>query len=474
MSTDTNNSTASIEASLNSIASSVQAILNNNQDAKAAALASVQGTSAYQSLSSEAKSEIDTAVSASQAGSNQSAQAILSEINTMKTSLEAIKTTSQTKISQLNSASTQVLPQAATMITGLYDGLSTISSNLEIVNKGARQVSDGVGTLNEKLTTGAPHLVQGMTEYTTAVNKLSEGATGLANNNPILLSNVDKLATGAFYLADKSPELTANFGKLVNGSSQLMSGSEKLVDGGTSLTGHLTTLATSTSQLATGLTDADTKLSGFSAKESNAKTLANPLTLTKTDKDKVEKNGIGMAPYMISVALFVAAISTNIIFSTLPSGKEPKTKWDWFKARLEVNGVISVVAGVLVYAAVHMIGLTANHELATLGLIVLSSMTFMALVTALVTWDNKLGAFAALILLLLQLASSAGTYPIELTNKIFQAMNPWLPMSYSVSGLRQTISMSGQIGGQVSFLIVVLILFMVAGALVYRTDNKKS
>ena len=457
MSTDTNNSTASIEASLNSIANSVQAILNNNQDAKVAALASVQGTSAYQSLSSEAKAEIDTAVNTSQAGSNQSAQAILSEINTMKTSLEAIKTTSQTKISQLNSASTQVLPQAVTMI-----------------NKGARQVSDGVGTLNEKLTTGAPQLVQGMTEYTTAVNKLSEGATGLVSNNPILLSNVDKLATGATYLADKSPELTTNFGKLVNGSSQLMSGSEKLVDGGTSLIGHLTTLATSTSQLATGLTDADTKLSGFSAKESNAKTLANPLALTKTDKEKVEKNGIGMAPYMISVALFVAAISTNIIFSTLPSGKEPKTKWDWFKARLEVNGVISVVAGVLVYAAVHMIGLSANHELATLGLIILTSMTFMALVTALVTWDNKLGAFAALILLLLQLASSAGTYPIELTNKIFQTMNPLLPMSYSVSGLRQTISMGGQIGGQVSFLIVVLLLFMVAGALAYRTDNKKS
>ena len=136
--------------------------------------------------------------------------------------------------------------------------------------------------------------------------------------------------------------------------------------------------------------------------------------------------------------------------------------------------VISVVAGVLVYAAVHMIGLSANHELATLGLIILTSMTFMALVTALVTWDNKLGAFAALILLLLQLASSAGTYPIELTNKIFQTMNPLLPMSYSVSGLRQTISMGGQIGGQVSFLIVVLLLFMVAGALAYRTDNKKS
>ena len=176
---------------------------------------------------------------------------------------------------------------------------------------------------------------------------------------------------------------------------------------------------------------------------------------------------------MISVALFVAAISTNIIFSTLPSGEEPKTKRDWLKARIEVNGVISVVAGVLVYGAVHLIGLSANHEWATLGLIVLASMTFMALVTALVTWDSKLGAFVSLILLLLQLASSAGTYPLELTSKIFQVINPWLPMSYSVSGLRQTISMNGQIGTQVLFLAFVLVLFMALGTLVYRADKKQ-
>lgn len=131
------------------------------------------------------------------------------------------------------------------------------------------------------------------------------------------------------------------------------------------------------------------------------------------------------------------------------------------------------MAGVLVYGAVHLIGLSANHEWATLGLIVLASMTFMALVTALVTWDSKLGAFASLILLLLQLASSAGTYPLELTSKIFQVINPWLPMSYSVSGLRQTISMNGQIGSQVLFLAFVLVLFMALGTLVYRTDKKQ-
>lgn len=466
-------STDSIEASLTSIAASAQAIINNNQDAKAAALASVQGTSAYQGLSSEAKAEIDAAVSASQAGSDQSAQTILSEIDTMRASLETIKGASQTKLSQLESASNQLLPQASSMINGLYNGLSTVSTSLGSASGGANQLVAGVDTLNEKLTTGATQLEQGVTSYTNAVGQLSEGTSALASKNPDLLANTTKLANGAAQLTDKSPELTSSFGKLADGTNQLASGTEKLADGSSALTDNLSKLTVGTSDLSNGLSDAGDKLSTVSTKEDNAKTLADPLTLSKTDENKVEKNGIGMAPYMISVALFVAAISTNIIFSTLPSGEEPKTKRDWLKARIEVNGVISVVAGVLVYGAVHLIGLSANHEWATLGLIVLASMTFMALVTALVTWDSKLGAFASLILLLLQLASSAGTYPLELTSKIFQVINPWLPMSYSVSGLRQTISMNGQIGSQVLFLAFVLVLFMALGTLVYRTDKKQ-
>ena len=466
-------STDSIEASLTSIAASAQAIINNNQDAKAAALASVQGTSAYQGLSSEAKAEIDAAVGASQAGSDQSAQTILSEIDTMRASLETIKGASQTKLSQLESASNQVLPQAASMINGLYNGLSTVSTGLGSASGGANQLVAGVDTLNEKLTTGATQLEQGVTSYTNAVGQLSEGTSALASKNPDLLANTTKLANGAAQLTDKSPELTSSFEKLADGTNQLASGTEKLADGSSALTDNLSKLTVGTSDLSNGLSDAGDKLSTVSTREDNAKTLADPLTLSKTDENKVEKNGIGMAPYMISVALFVAAISTNIIFSTLPSGQEPKTRRDWLKARIEVNGVISVVAGVLVYGAVHLIGLSANHEWATLGLIVLASMTFMALVTALVTWDSKLGAFASLILLLLQLASSAGTYPLELTSKIFQVINPWLPMSYSVSGLRQTISMNGQIGSQVLFLAFVLVLFMALGTLVYRTDKKQ-
>ena len=46
--------------------------------------------------------------------------------------------------------------------------------------------------------------------------------------------------------------------------------------------------------------------------------------MSKTDRDNVPVNGVGMAPYMISVALFVCALSTNMIFAKLPSGSHLK------------------------------------------------------------------------------------------------------------------------------------------------------
>ena len=92
----------------------------------------------------------------------------------------------------------------------------------------------------------------------------------------------------------------------------------------------------------------------------------------------------------------------------------------------------------------------------------------MSMVTALTTWNSRIGAFFSLILLLLQLASSAGTYPLALTNDFFKTVNPWLPMSYSVSGLRQTISMTGNIHHQVIFLIITLAFFTVLGMLAYQ------
>ena len=258
---------------------------------------------------------------------------------------------------------------------------------------------------------------------------------------------------------------------MADGATKIADGSGRLATGGQVLVGGLGDLQTGSQNLSQGLSSAKDQLNSASTEKENASVLSDPITLSKTDHDNVPVNGVGMAPYMISVALFVAALSTNMIFAKLPSGRHPESRWAWLKSRLEVNGMIAVLAGVLVYGAVHLLGMAANHESLTLFLCVLGSVTFMSMVTALTTWNNKVGAFISLILLLLQLASSAGTYPLALTNRFFQTIHPLLPMSYTVSGLREAISLSGQIGGQVTFLTLVLGLCIGLGMIAYQPQK---
>ena len=498
--------TKQLDSVLSSIASLSNQMLTSAQSEKATTLANIQSTAAYQSLTSEQQAEISASVSQNSTDSIQSAQSIVALVKGLQGSLENLQNQSS-NLSILKNQANQVLPIASTSLTRLSSGLTeiqgavtsklvpasqSITSRVNAYTAGVDKVSQGASQLSEKnatLTSSLDQLVSGSTTLTQKSSNLTAGIGQLAKKTPELVSSIEKLSTGSNQLNRKSQELIAGVDKLqsgssqladkssqlISGSSQLESGANKLADGAgklaegvTKLTSGLEGLQTGVVSLGQGLSNASDQLKSASTESKNAEILSNPLNLSKTDNDQVLVNGIAMAPYMISVALFVAAISTNMIFAKLPSGRHPESRWAWLKSRAEINGIIAVLSGILVYGGVHLIGLTANHEMRTFILIILTSLVFMSMVTALTTWNSRIGAFFSLILLLLQLASSAGTYPLALTNDFFRAINPWLPMSYSVSGLRQTISMTGNIHQQVIFLAVILALFTGLGMLAYQ------
>ena len=498
--------TKQLDSVLSSIVSLSNQMLASAQSDKATTLANIQSTAAYQSLTSEQQAEISASVSQNSTDSIQSAQSIIALVQGLQGSLENLQNQSS-NLSTLKDQANQVLPLASTSLTGLSSGLTeiqgavtsklvpasqSITLGVKAYTAGVDKVSQGVSQLSEEnstltgsldqlvsgsttltqkssnLTTGVGQLVEKTPELVSGIEKLSTGSNQLNQKSQELIAGVDKLQSGSSQLADKSSQLLSGASQLQNGANKLADGAGKLAEGGTKLTSGLEDLQTGVAALGQGLSNASDQLKSASTESQNAEILSNPLNLSKTDNDQVPVNGIAMAPYMISVALFVAAISTNMIFAKLPSGRHPESRWAWLKSRAEINGIIAVLAGILVYGGVHLIGLTANHEMRTFILIILTSLVFMSMVTALTTWNSRIGAFFSLILLLLQLASSAGTYPLALTNDFFRAINPWLPMSYSVSGLRQTISMTGNIHHQVIFLVVILALFTGLGMLAYQ------
>ena len=498
--------TKQLDSVLSSIVSLSNQMLASAQSDKATTLANIQSTAAYQSLTSEQQAEISASVSQNSTDSIQSAQSIVALVQGLQGSLENLQNQSS-NLSTLKNQANQVLPLASTSLTGLSSGLTeiqgavasklvpasqSITSGVNAYTAGVDKISQGASQLSEKnstltgsldqlvsgsttltqkssnLTAGVGQLVEKTPELVSGIEKLSTGSNQLNQKSQELMAGVDKLQSGSGQLADKSSQLLSGASQLENGANKLADGSGKLAEGGTKLTSGLEGLQIGVASLGQGLSNARDQLKSASTESKNAEILSNPLNLSKTDNDQVPVNGIAMAPYMISVALFVAAISTNMIFAKLPSGRHPESRWAWLKSRAEINGIIAVLAGILVYGGVHLIGLTANHEMRTFILIILTSLVFMSMVTALTTWNSRIGAFFSLILLLLQLASSAGTYPLALTNDFFRAINPWLPMSYSVSGLRQTISMTGNIHHQVVYLVVILALFIGLGMLAYQ------
>jgi yhgE/pip C-terminal domain len=94
----------------------------------------------------------------------------------------------------------------------------------------------------------------------------------------------------------------------------------------------------------------------------------------------------------------------------------------------------------LMLIMVYCLGLTPDYPGHFIGAVYLTSFAYISIVSLLVIVLDNPGRFLAMVLLVLQLGSSEGTFPIQTTNGFFQAVNPLVPMTYSIRALRQAIS----------------------------------
>lgn len=445
-------SLASLQSGLTKLNDSIQAGATNSASAQAVTAdlknvediltnklvqnqaAAIMKTQAYQSLSAEGKAEIMTAM---QTSAQNDLAAVSTSLKDVESQLQAMNAQTQA----LAQASNQALPAANQTLTKLSNGLLTVNT-----------------ALNSQVMPGLSQLQTGANAYTAGVSQVNTGLQTLSQNSTQLTTGSSQLATGLATLTANQTALADGGSQLETGASKIASGSQQLASGSNSLTTGLNQVSTGTSQLASSLQTADNSLKKTNSKTSNATAIAKPVTLKHTDADKVEKNGVGMAPYMICVALFVGALSSNVVIGTGFSGKSWKTGREFMLAKIGTNGVVALLQALIVYGAVVLLGLVPKYPLKTLFAVILISFTFMAIVTFFVTLLGKVGDFLMIILLVLQLATSAGTYPIELTDKIYQVISPLLPMTYGLKMLRQTIGLDGNITLlAVGFIIVIAI-----------------
>ena len=358
-------------------------------------------------------------------------------------------TISLPQISNISQAFTKTQTIIA-QTTALLNDLQALNQQLSAQQI---QLQAGVSALNNGVNQLTPNAITAFNGYNSvrfANNQLLAGSTSLTNGLNEAKSGSQKLANGASLLESRS-------GALIDGTSQLASGADTL---------------------ANKLADASNRIKIQPTGATTQQQIANPVKSEVTEKGNVPNYGYALSPYVLSLSLFVGAIVLNVIYPIRKTFSEQESAIRWWLSKASVAGVAAFMqATILMLVMVFFLGLTPEHPAHFIGAIYLTSFAYMSIVSLLVIVLDNPGRFLAMVLLVLQLGSSEGTFPIQTANGFFQTINPLVPMTYSIRALRQAISggldnafYSGSMWVLAGFLLVANLLTI--GFFAYRGKRK--
>ena len=387
----------------------------------------------------------------------------VTNVKTAKVTIDTVFNNLQLTVSSLAGGCAQALPGANQAIKQLYTGLKTVQAGLgdqttsnTLIN-GASSIYQGSLALNQGTTT----LSNGFTAYSNGVNSAKTGSNQLLAGTNTLISNNPTIFNGAQQLADGAKQITS-------GANQLYEGSNTLNDG-------LSTLKDGTTTLASSLGDGAKQVSEIKSSDDTFDMLSTPVKLSHQEISTVENNGHGMAPYMMSVGLYVACMAFTLMYPLFNDIEKAESGLKYWLSKATVWFTISTIAAVMMIGSLMLFCDFAPQQLLmTFIFAVIVGAASMALVTLLSIVCGKIGEFILLVFMVINLCGSAGTYPLETSSAIFKAIHPFVPFTYSVDGFRKVISMPNvSISYEIIVFIGIIVICSLLTILVYNHRIKK-
>ncbi|WP_330295986.1 YhgE/Pip domain-containing protein [Streptomyces sp. NBC_00503] len=281
---------------------------------------------------------------------------------------------------------------------------------------------------------------------------LENKARALAAKAPVLSSDldaavaqVDALNTGAHKVATGMAKLHTGLGSATDGSGAIGEGVGKLGDGAHSLDGGLVKLVDGNGELAGGLHDGVGQIPDYDQQQREARTkvMADPVQLANQSLHKAPNYGTGFAPYFIPLSLWVGAMVAYMLIAPLNRRALAAGASPWriaFAGWLPVAGLGTLQVAALMSVLHWGLGLQMARPALTIAFLMLVTGCFAAIVQWLNAKFGAAGRILVLAFLMLQLTSAGGTYPVQTSPGFFNAIHPYLPMSYIVESLRRLIT----------------------------------
>lgn len=319
------------------------------------------------------------------------------------------------------------------------------------LKKASEAASDAATTAADvsKLVTGQTGELNTLSTHLAAFQKQAEN---LAQRAPTLESDLEKavkdvnaLNTGAQKVAKGAVALHTGLGNARTGSADLNTGMGKLKTGAENLDGGLFRLGDGSAELAQGLNDGVGKIPDYDKKDRDARTdvMADPVKLASKSLHAAPNYGTGFAPYFIPLSLWVGAMVAYMIIQPLNKRALSTGASAWriaFAGWLPVAAIGILQVGALMAVLHWGLGLEMARSAGTVAFLALVTCCFASIVQWLNACFGAAGRILVLVVLMLQLTSAGGTYPVQTSPGFFGAIHPYLPMTYVVEGLRRLIT----------------------------------
>lgn len=263
-------------------------------------------------------------------------------------------------------------------------------------------------------------------------------------------------------------------GRLADGSDQIKSGAGQLADGSRTLGEGMEQLADGSLELKEALADGAKEVKDSKAEDQNIEMFSAPIQEKETQMTTVENNGHAMAPYMMSVGLWVGCLAFCLIYPLMSYKGKLKSGFAWWASKASVLYPVAALQGLLLILLLHFtIGFTPAELGKTIAFSCLTAVTFTSIMYFFNITLGKVGSFLMLVFMVIQLAGSAGTYPVEISPAFVSKIHWYLPFTYTVNSFRSTIAGGEGITNAVIMMTALFVVFTVLTILAFQVKTKR-
>jgi putative membrane protein len=351
------------------------------------------------------------------------------------------------------------LGDLGTSLTTAADGASSLASGAGSLTSGVQQYTDGVGSLSSGLdqlnagAAGLSALSSGVSTYTSQVSQLSAGFSALnpalqASLPPELAAQVQQLVSGLAQAsaggAQLSQQTSGALSGIQSGIAQSAAGAGELAANGSALVSGAQGLTDGASQLASGLAQGAGQLpSGETDTAAAADVAADPVSLTVTTDNPVTDVGQAIATFFVPLGLWVGALAVFLVLKPVSRRALASTARNGrlVASAIARAGAVTAAQAVVLVALLHgALGVSWSLLPATLGFSLLAALAFTAFHYLLTIGFGRGGLIVSLFVLAIQVTSTGGIYPVQVLSTPFQAISPFLPLTWAVDGMQAIIA----------------------------------